>query len=64
MLLLANLLVLVGLDKNQNYILCCSVAGMLQYTLLASFNWMLVQVCLAIFIYICRTEKTLMGILL
>ena len=46
MLLLANLLVLVGLERKENYIVCCLVAGLLQYTLLAAFCWMLVQVYL------------------
>ena len=44
MLLSANLLILLGLDKSQNYIVCCLIAGLLQYTLLAAFNWMLAQV--------------------
>ena len=44
MLLSANLLILLGLDKSQNYIVCCLIACLLQYTLLAAFNWMLAQV--------------------
>ena len=50
MFLWANLLVLVGLGRNENDIVCSLVAGLLQFTLLAAFSWMLAQV-LHIFIY-------------
>ena len=44
MLLWANLLILVGLDRIEIDIVCSLVAGLLQYTLLAAFSWMLAQV--------------------
>ena len=42
-LLLAELLLLIGLDATDNPGLCGTVAGFLHYLLLASFAWMLVE---------------------
>ena len=42
-LLLAELLLLIGLDATDNPGLCGTVAGFLHYLFLASFAWMLVE---------------------
>lgn len=42
-LLAVNILVLVGVDRTENYNGCIAVAALLLYFLLASFCWMLVE---------------------